>query len=186
MAASRIYFPRQVKKSESSKFRVFISNSSDDSAKTGMLYTDATIYYAKASGAAIQKVIQASEWAEIGNNMQGWYDIIFSASDLNTLGQFIFRITGTGINMVEVGGIEVTDAHLSDLARILGLSHHNWKELSVVYDAVNPQRKLSSTIKLYPTAADVDTDTNAFASYTFTATYGNDGLPSGFSFKKVT
>jgi len=62
------------------------------------------------------------------------------------------------------------------LNRILGLSQENYRVLNPVYDRFH--NLVSSIIKIYPTSADVDADTNATASYQLTATYNKTLMSS--------
>lgn len=69
----------------------------------------------------------------------------------------------------------------STLLRVIGLTHENYRVLSPVYTA---GKLTSATLKIYPTAADVDTDTNAIAEYAMTATFVGDEMTS-YRVKKV-
>ena len=63
----------------------------------------------------------------------------------------------------------------SKIINILGLVQSNFLISSQVYDSNN--NLLSATIKIYPTKADTDADTNVITSYNMTATYdANDNL----------
>jgi len=52
---------------------------------------------------------------------------------------------------------------------ILGLVQENFRILNPIYDASH--NLLSATIKIYPTKVDCESDTNAIAIYTMTASY---------------
>ena len=55
---------------------------------------------------------------------------------------------------------------------IAGLSHRNYR----VTPTYNDSREVTAaTIKLYPSSADTDADTNAFATFTVSATYADAG-----------
>ena len=72
------------------------------------------------------------------------------------------------------------------LIRVLGLSQENYKIFNPTYVTKNNQACMTSaTIKIYPTPADVDADTNAIAEYTVTATFDNSARMTNYKVKKV-
>ena len=60
-----------------------------------------------------------------------------------------------------------------DIERILGLSQENYRLFDQVYDAND--LLLSSTIRIYRTAAECDSDTNPITTYSMTAAYDSSG-----------
>ena len=66
-----------------------------------------------------------------------------------------------------------TSNSMGMLLRIIaGLSHRNYR----VVPTYNDNREVTAaTIKLYPSSADTDADTNAFATFTISATYADAG-----------
>lgn len=72
------------------------------------------------------------------------------------------------------------------LKRIVGLSQENYRIFNPVYETKNRQRCMTSaTIKLYPTAGDVDTDSNAIAEYDITAVFNAQADMTSYKVKKV-
>ena len=83
---------------------------------------------------------------------------------------------------------ELTNGSGSDsfgdlIKRIAGLCQENYRIINPSYDASN--NLISGTIKIYPSASDVDTDTNAIAQYTITASYNASGNMTGYKVKKA-
>jgi hypothetical protein len=76
-----------------------------------------------------------------------------------------------GVGLWDVlGDGSVTLPDLSDsIGRILGLTHENFALTDQVYDGDN--NLTSATVKLYPSKADAEADTNVSSEYTITATY---------------
>lgn len=60
------------------------------------------------------------------------------------------------------------------IKRILGLTQENFRIFNPVYDGND--NLLSATIKIYPTKADCDADTNAIATYSQVATYTGNNM----------
>lgn len=81
------------KKSVASKLPIFMRDSSGVPV-TGLTDTDVTVNYKKSGAISFTlKSITPSNWTEIG---QGLYEILFTATELNTEGDFIYPVTGTG------------------------------------------------------------------------------------------
>jgi len=107
----------------------------------------------------------------------------------DTLGQYrIIYTTPTkyenGIEQLEVVE-EITDdlsGITTKLNRLLGLCMENYRIFDPLYD--NRNNLKSGTIKIYPSAGDVETDTNAIAEYEITATYSGVKMTS-YKMKKV-
>jgi len=74
-------------------------------AVTGLTFSDVTAQFRKEGGAFQSKTLTALNFTEVGN---GFYEIDFTASELNTLGQFLVVVDGVAIDqsntMVEVVG----------------------------------------------------------------------------------
>jgi len=81
-----------------------------------------------------------------------------------------------------IDSIFVEDTN-EQIERILGLSQENYRIFSPTYDARS--NLLSGTVKIYPTAADVDADTNAIATYSITATYNAQNQMNSYKVKKT-
>jgi len=115
---------------------------------------------------------------------------IFKDSVLfDTLGQY--RVLYTTPDKYENGleQIEVVEEITDDLSgittrlnRLLGLGMENYRIFNPSYDNRNNMK--SGTIKIYPSASDVDADTNAIAEYEITATYSGVRMTS-YKMKKV-
>ena len=108
----------------------------------------------------------------------------------DTLGQYrVLYTTPTkyenGLDQIEVVE-EITDdlsGIITKLNRLLGLTQENFRIFNPVYDARS--NLLSGTMKIYPTAGDVDTDTNAIAEYEIISTYNGIRM-TGYKVKRVS
>ena len=115
---------------------------------------------------------------------------VFKASiSLSVLGQYrALYFTPTkyenGSEIIEVVE-EITDdlsGITTKLNRLLGLSQENYRIFDPVYDGKS--NLTSATIKIYPSASDVDADTNEIAEYEIIATYTGIRM-TGYKVKKV-
>ena len=70
----------------------------------------------------------------------------------------------------------------TDITRILGLSQENYRITSTTYTG---DLLTASTMKIYPTAADCDADTNAIATYNMTAQFDSNNHCTGYKVTKV-
>jgi hypothetical protein len=81
------------KKSVAAKLPILIRDSSGVPI-TGLTDTDVTVNYQKQDQTGLTlKSLSPSNWIEIG---QGLYNISFTATELNTEGDFIYPVTGSG------------------------------------------------------------------------------------------
>ena len=74
------------------------------------------------------------------------------------------------------------------LKRIGGLCQENYRIFNPTYTTNNKFRQscmTSGTIKIYPTATDVDTDTNSIATYEVIATYNNNAEMTSYKVKRT-
>ena len=72
------------------------------------------------------------------------------------------------------------------LDRVLGLVQENFAIRSQSYVEIQGRYHLSgATIKIYPTPADVNNDTNEIAEYTLTAQYDGQGRCTEYKVVKV-
>lgn len=105
---------------------------------------------------------------EVGN---GFYKYAFSTYDAEK--DYAIRCDGSNVlngnDRYTYGGNEMFDNVLNN---ILGLSQQNYRIFSPVYDGNN--NMTSCTVKIYPTAADTNNDTNELNEYTMTATFNGD------------
>jgi hypothetical protein len=79
-------------KSVAAKLPVMMRDSSGNPV-TGLADTDVVVKYQKQNGSLTTKTMSPSNWTEVG---QGKYDISFTATELNTEGDFFYPVTGTG------------------------------------------------------------------------------------------
>ena len=129
-------------------------------------------------------VVTWDTMTEVGD---GWYKYNFNGDE--TLDYLVVCDGGTALTTAErytFGGSDI-NPHLINMNdkvnRILGLSQENYKIINPVYD---DQNNLSAgTIKIYPSAADLDADTNAIASYQIIATHDANGLVTEYKVKKL-
>lgn len=111
----------------------------------------------------------------------GLYRIAFTP---NVLGAWTLKVihtthfpAGQGQNYTCVESVDEVDeiAELKTLIkRVLGLSQENYRLFNPEFD--NLTNMTSGIVKTYPTALDVDNDTNALATYEVTAEYDNTKL----------
>lgn len=132
-------------------------------------------------------VVNGSSMTEVAG---GFYYFNFSSYD-ESQDYFIRADAGPSLALTdryvattnEVGQVTnqltVQDTNLS---YILGLVQSNFRMTNQSYDGNG--NMTSATITIYPTAADVDAQTNAIASYAVSATYGGTGQLTNYQVKK--
>lgn len=125
------------------------------------------------------KVIKCSDNSELANgSLTDLGNGIYQGSYLfTTIGQYrvIYNAPYDYTDMIESILVVDPSAVESDvLNRILGLSQHNYRIFQQRYD--QNQNLTFARIRLYPTATDVDADTNHFAEYEVYAVYGKNNL----------
>ena len=159
---------------------------------TGVTPSDVDPIYIRKEGGSLQsKSISSSNFTEIdATNAPGLYEFTFSASDLDTLGEFIAVVPANGAISLEqaVTRMDVVKAEpdvnlqpvqntLSTrfddvdtvLERVLGLVQENMRITNHNYDSNN--NLIGSTIHIYPTKSDAENQTNPIAEYEMTASY---------------
>lgn len=155
---------------------------------TGVTASDVDpIYIRKEGGSLQQKTIDSSNFNEIDpTNAPGLYEFTFSASDLDTLGEFIAVVPSNSninleqsavrLNVVEEKpdvNLQPVLTELADidtvLERISGLVQENVRITNHNYDSNN--NLIGSTLRIYPTKSDAENQTNAIAEYEMTASY---------------
>jgi len=63
---------------------------------TGLVYSDVTVQYRKeGAGSFTNKALTAPDFVELGS---GIYTIAFTAAELDTLGSFLFKVTGASVS----------------------------------------------------------------------------------------
>jgi hypothetical protein len=73
---------------------------------------------------------------------------------------------------IETDKIPLIQNETEKIKKILGLTQENFKLYNCIYDGIN---LISANIKIYPTAADLESDTNVIATYSVNATYDSNG-----------
>lgn len=108
---------------------------------------------------------------EFGN----WFLVVYNST------YFPFGKGGSFIAVESLGGVstEIEDM----IRRILGLSQENLRTFEEQYD--NKLNLISTKIKIYPSATDVDNDTNATAEYLMTATWDRKRRLTGYKYKRT-
>lgn len=88
---------------------------------TGLAFTDVTVKYAKEGDSPFStKNMTVDDWIELG---EGAYNIIFSLTELNTGGKFIYIVTSSGC-IPYPGEVQLTDKELDDHAAEATLNTH--------------------------------------------------------------
>lgn len=82
-----------------------------------------------------------------------------------------------------VSGHTTTGSFAELIKKIAGLCKENYRIISPSYDTSD--NMTSATIKIYPSASDVDADTNVIATYNVTATYDGQNRMTGYKVKKA-
>lgn len=120
---------------------------------------------------------------EVGD---GWYKYSFEADDDK---DYIIRCNGgdtlTTADRYTFAGTETKSYTLTiedKLTRALCLAQENYRIFNPRYD--RNHNLVSATIKIYSSAADVDTDTNPIATYSITASHNNKNEMTGYKVKK--
>ncbi|MBN1467737.1 MAG: hypothetical protein JW924_03345 [Fusobacteriaceae bacterium] len=130
-------------------------------------------------------------WATMIEVGTGWYKYEFTEDE--SLQYLVVCDGGIALTTAErytFAGTEL-QSHLTPLEeiikRILGLTQENFRILDATYETINEQECLkTATIKIYPSASDVDTDTNAIATYSLTATYNSQAVVTDYRMKRVS
>lgn len=154
-----------------------------DSPVTGLLLGDFTVKLYNPDKTEITSGISLDE---IEN---GLYRIKFTPDLLGQWELAIYHTTyfpfGKGQNyrcVDSLGGITPETDEM--IRRILGLSQENYRIINPQYDTRN--NLIGGIIKIYPTSADVETDTNAIASYEIEAQFkANNHMMSSYKVKKL-
>jgi hypothetical protein len=80
-------------------------------------------------------------------------------------------------------GHNLTNSFAELVKRISGLCQDNYAVLNPTHDKFN--NLTSGIIRIYPTAADVDNDTNAIASFQINAAYNSKGQLTSYKVKRL-
>ena len=111
----------EVKKSTATALPVTLFDSSTGNPKTGVLAAGAKCYFTKGNGITSNERTLAGKWRELdATNTPGLYFIDFTASDLDTTGEFTYIVTGTGIVQFD-GMAQVVDFLSGDLIEKIGV-----------------------------------------------------------------
>ncbi|MCF6205359.1 MAG: hypothetical protein L3J47_00500 [Sulfurovum sp.] len=74
---------------------VVILTDASNAAVTGLVSTDIAVEYRKDGGAFITKILALTDLIEVGS---GVYEVKFTALELDTLGSFVYKVTGASIS----------------------------------------------------------------------------------------
>jgi len=148
----------------------------DNNEITGLTSGDFTIKLYNPNGTEVSSSI-AVTITELEN---GLYRVSFTP---NIIGNWLLVIYHTTyFSYGKANDYECVDALFDDVQLILGLVQHNFKITDAVYDSNH--LLTSATIKIYPTASDVDNDTNMIASYSMTAVYNSESEMTSYKVAK--
>jgi len=147
----------------------------------------------RATGLEVEYLLYNSTWSLVGSGDMveslGVYSVVLN---LATLGQYTLLIaTPTGyedgmeqISVIEQPAKEASvQAENEKIARILGLVQENFRAFDHVYDSEGNQT--SSTVKIYGSASDCNSDINPIATYAVTATYTSGHKLTSYKVTKV-
>lgn len=161
----------------------FIVYDEDDNPITGLELSDFVISLFDPDKLEIVSGIYIDEVED------GLYRISFTPNKLGNWSLIIYNSTyfpyGKGQNyrcVDSLGGITPETDEI--IRRILGLSQENYRIINPQYDTRS--NLIGGIIKIYPTAADVETDTNSIASYEIIAEFkAQNHLMSSYKVKKL-
>ena len=125
---------------------------------------------------------------EIG---EGLYRVAFTPNEFGNWTLLIYNTThfpfGKAGSYIAVESLRGVTQEIEDMIkRILGLSQENYRIFNPTYIIKAQQSCMTSaTIKTYPTAIDVENDTNVIAEYKVTATFDNKAQMTNYKVKKV-
>ena len=85
----------EIKQSTSFKVPIRMKLTADGTDKTGLTYSDVTVYVQKQAGVSTLKTLtSALEWVEIDStNMPGAYDLLLATSDTDTGGFIKYTVS---------------------------------------------------------------------------------------------
>jgi len=86
-------------------------------------------------------------------------------------------ITEINANEIKLDNIDIL------IKRILGLNKENYKLYDTIYDG--NQQLITGKIKIYPTATDLDNDTNVLGAYQINTEYNTNATCKTFKVKKI-
>lgn len=120
---------------------------------------------------------------EVGN---GLYRVSFIPETLGNWDLIIYNATyfpyGKGENYICVNSL-AGDVTKDLVERVLGLCQDNYKITDQDYDKNN--NMTGAIIKIYPSATDLENDTNLKYQYEMTAVFNNKNHLTGYTFKRV-
>jgi len=104
----------------------------------------------------------------------------------NDMGQFRIVYTTPSKYNDSMETVLVEDDNIALLKRILGMSQENYRILNPTYVDINGQSCMTAcTIKIYPSAVDVDANINEIATYQVTSSYNSEAEMISYKVKKV-
>jgi hypothetical protein len=122
-------------------------------------------------------IINSSTLVEVfSGSMEVENNIFIANVSFDTVGQYLVTFTTPSENedVIETIIVEEENAKENTMLRALGLMQENYRIIDPVYVSKNGQACMTSaTIKTYANASDCNSDLNAIATYTLTATFDN-------------
>ncbi len=155
------------------------------SAVTGVAKGQVDPYFRKEGGASTQLAAVNFDWTELdATNMPGQYILTINATGvgngiLDTQGSFHLTIKEDAVGPPVFVGYPaycyvVPLSYWDTLRRIRAWHSWNYRMVATAWDSVSKE-PTAGTLKIYPTAADADADTNAIEAATLTATFDAEG-----------
>ena len=161
----------------------FVVLDDDDNPVTGLIQNNFTVLLYDPDEIEVSANIGLTI-SEIGN---GIYKFLFTPNKLGNWEMVIYHTTyfpwgkSGHYKVIEASN----DTLFTYLKRTLGLCQENFRVFDPTYDKGG--NLLTGKIKTYPSATDVDNDTNAIAEYEVKTTYGIGKFrnnPTGYKVKK--
>jgi hypothetical protein len=113
----------EIKKGTSFRVPVRLFNTADGTPKTGVTYSQVTVYLQKQGGSSTSKSMASGDWFEIDStNFPGVYDLLLSTSDTNTEGYVKYSVAASGADSY-IGLEEIVAALEIDSLKILKGRH---------------------------------------------------------------
>jgi len=118
----------------------------------------------------------------------GLYRVSFTPNLLGNWTLIIYHTTyfpfGKANSYIAVESLGGISSEIEDMIRrTLGLSQENLRTFDEQYDG--RLNLIGTRVKIYPSATDVDNDTNAIAEYQMTATWDKKRRLTGYKYKRI-
>lgn len=175
--------PQQVLQNEDVTVSVILEDDQDQLV-SGISPSDVVVFFRKSQQMSEEKTLTSSNFREVdATNMPGVYEIDFTATDMDTLGEVLVQIRPDVVGTFEPTHLHLMvanddiaviiselDAMQDTMSRIVGLTQENMRITDHVYSG---QNKLSeATIELYETSS----MSTLLATYKIEAEYDPQGL----------